>query len=134
MRESKKIDGYRQELLRKNIEPKRKPLKDKEEAVKVLEEKLRKDGQTLSANERRSTEEKLATEVKELKRLREDVEIEIQKTERELIQKSFRDIGGVINKIAESEGYTVIFERTGAGIAYFKDFHDITGKIINQLQ
>jgi outer membrane protein len=134
MRESKKIDGYRQELFKKNIEPKRKPLMDKEAVVKLLEEKLRKDGQTLSPDERRSTEERLATEAKELKRFREDLEIEIQKIERELIQKSFRDIGAVIRNIADTENYTIIFEKTGAGVAYLKDSLDITGKIINQLK
>ena len=74
MKESKTIEGYRHELS-KGIEAKRKPLSDKENSVRTLEDKLRKDGEKLSLNERRVTEEKLANEVKELKRLREDIDI-----------------------------------------------------------
>ncbi len=133
IKEPKKIDGYRQEVL-KNLESKRKPLRDKEEVVKLLEEKLKGDGQKLSLNERSDAEEKLANEVKELKRLKEDFDIAMQKMDREFTQKAFRDIGAVIRNIADTESYTIIFEKTGAGVAYLKDSLDITGKIINQLK
>ena len=133
IKESKKIDGYRQEVL-KNLESKKKPLRDKEEVVRLLEEKLKGDGQKLSLNERSAAEEKLANEVKELKRLKEDFDIAMQKMDREFTQKAFRDIGAVIRNIADTESYTIIFEKTGAGVAYLKDSLDITGKIINQLK
>jgi len=133
MKESKTIEGYRHELL-KGIEAKRKPLSDKENSVRTLEDKLRKDGEKLSLNERRATEEKLANEVKELKRLREDIDIELQRMDRELTQKAFRDIGGVVKNIADKENYTIIFEKNAAGIVHVKDTVDITGKVLNQLK
>jgi len=133
MKESKTIDGYRHELS-KGIEAKRKPLSDKENSVRTLEDKLRKDGEKLSLNERRATEEKLANEVKELKRLREDIDIELQRMDRELTQKAFRDIGGVVKNIADKENYTIIFEKNAAGIVHVKDTVDITGKVLSQLK
>ena len=133
MKESKTIEGYRHELS-KGIEAKRKPLSDKENSVRTLEDKLRKDGEKLSLNERRATEEKLANEVKELKRLREDIDIELQRMDRELTQKAFRDIGGVVKNIADKENYTIIFEKNAAGIVHVKDTVDITGKVLSQLK
>jgi outer membrane protein len=131
MQESKTIGGYRQELS-KGIEAKKKPLTDKENSVKALEEKLRKE--KLSAVDRRTLEEKLANEVKELKRLREDIDIELQRMDRELTQKAFRDIGEVVKNIADKENYTIIFEKNAAGIVHVKDTVDITGKVLSQLK
>jgi len=131
MKESKTIDGYRHELS-KGIEAKRKPLTDKENSVRTLEERLRKE--KLSAADRRTLEEKLANEVKELKRLREDIDIELQRMDRELTQKAFRDIGGVVKSIADKENYTIIFEKNAAGIVHVKDTVDITGKVLSQLK
>lgn len=133
MRESKTIEGYRQDLM-KQIEGKRKPLRDREESAKATEEKLRKEGEKLAANERRALEEKLANDAKDVRRLREDFEIEVRKMDTQLAQKALGTISGVIKNIAEKEGYTVIFERSAAGIAYFKDTVDITGKIIQQIK
>lgn len=133
MRESKTFEGYRQDLM-KQIEGKRKPLRDREESAKATEEKLRKEGEKLSVNERRALEERLANDAKDIRRLREDFEIEVRKLDAQLAQKAIGMISGVIKNIAEKEGYTVIFERSAAGVAYAQDAVDITGKIIQQIK
>ena len=132
MRESKTIEGYRQDRM-KQIEGKRKPLRDREESARITEEKLRKEGEKLAANERRALEEKLANDAKDIRRLREDFEIEVRKLDTELAQKALGVIGGVIKNIAEKEGYTIIFERSAAGVA-LKDTVDITSKIVQQIK
>ncbi len=133
VRESKTIDSYRQQLY-KNLETKRKPLKEKEDAARLLEEKLRKEGERLSINERKNLEERLANEAKELRRLKEDIDMELQKLDRELTQKAFTEISGVINKVAADGGYSIIFEKRAAGIVYVVDTIDITGRILDQLK
>ena len=133
MRESKTIDNYRQQLL-KNLEAKRKPFREKEDAARQIEEKLRKEGEKLSFNERKALEDRLANEAKELRRLKEDIDMELQKMDRELTQKAFTEISGVIKKVAAGEGYSIIFEKSAAGIVYTVDAVDITGKILNQLK
>ncbi len=133
MRESKTFEGYRQDLV-KQIEAKRKPLRDREESARLTEEKLRKEGEKLPVNERRTLEERLANDARDIRRLREDFEVEVRKLDTQLAQKALGMISGVIKNIAEKEGYTVIFERSAAGIAYFKDTVDITGKIIQQIK
>jgi outer membrane protein len=135
LRESKTIEGYNKELS-KSIEAKRVPLTQKEEAVKALAEKLRKDGQSMSAGDRKVLEEKLVNEDKDLKRLREDVELELRRVQAELRQKALVDINAAIKRIGDKENYTIIFEKTNAGIVYLKekDPIDITDKIISQMK
>ena len=130
MKESKVVQGYRQKLG-KEVESKKKLFTEKEESVKQTEEKLKKEGQKLSASEKKTLEEKLSNQAKELKRMNEDVNVEIKKMDRELTQQALKDIEGIIKKIASEENYTIIFERNAAGIVHLKDSVDITGKIIN---
>jgi outer membrane protein len=133
LRESKTIDGYNKELM-KSIEAKRPALAQKEEAVRTLAEKLRKDGATMQAAERKAVEEKLVNEDKDLKRLREDIELDLRRVQAELRQKALVDINGAIKKIGDKENFTIIFEKTNAGIVYLKDSVDISDKILKEMK
>lgn len=133
MKESKTIGNYRQEFM-KNIESKRKPLLDKEAFIKAIEEKIKKDGNSLLPGDRKAIEEKLASEIKEARRMKEDFDAEAMKMDRGLAQKTFSEIDAIIRKIDEQENYSIIFEKTAAGIVVFKNTVDITGKILQQLK
>lgn len=129
MKESKVVQGYRQKLG-KEVESKRKLFAEKEGTIKQTEEKLKKEGQKLSVSEKKALEEKLSSQAKELKRMKEDIKVDLQKMDRELTQQALKDIEGIIKKIASDEDYTIIFERNTAGIVHLKDSVDITEKII----
>lgn len=133
MRESKTAMKHRQAFLL-SMEQKRKPLLEREDAVKKMEEKLKKDATRMTLEERRLLEEKIATEIKELRRQKEDIDSELKKIDQELTQKILNEMGKVIQDMAIKENYTIIFERNAAGIAYLKDTHDITKKIIEEMQ
>lgn len=132
MKESKTINGYRQDLM-KTIEQKKKPLQDREEFIKALEEKIKKDGKTFTPADRRAAEEKLASEIKEIRRMKEDFDAEAIKMDRELTQRIFHEIDSIIRKITAQEDYTIIFEKTSAGIVHLNSSVDITNKILEQL-
>jgi outer membrane protein len=129
MRDSKVIDGYRQQIG-KEIESKKKMFVLKQETARELEDRLIKEAQKLSPLEKATLDEKLATEVKELKRLKEDIDLEIQKMDRQLTQKAFQRIDEEIKKLAQKEKYIVIFEKNAAGVAYFHNSVDVTAAII----
>ncbi|HOV91112.1 MAG TPA: OmpH family outer membrane protein [Syntrophorhabdaceae bacterium] len=133
MKESKTAMRHRQEFLF-SIEQKRKPLLEREDAVKKMEDKLKKDAAGMTQEERRLIEEKIATEIKELRRQKEDIDSELKKIDQDLTQKTLKEMGRVIQDIAKKENYTIIFERNAAGIAYFKETHDITKKIIEEMK
>jgi Skp family chaperone for outer membrane proteins len=109
-------------------------LLDKEAFIKAIEEKIKKDGNSLLPGDRKAIEEKLASEIKEARRMKEDFDAEAMKMDRGLAQKTFSEIDAIIRKIDEQENYSIIFEKTAAGIVVFKNTVDITGKILQQLK
>ncbi len=131
MAKSKVIQGYRQNIG-KEAEADRKVFADKQASARQTEDRLKKEGQKLSAGERKLLEEKLGNEVKELKRLKEDMEASLQKKDRELTQQVLREIEKVVKGIADKEDYTIVFERSAAGVVYLKDWVDITEKVITE--
>lgn len=133
IRDSKTIEGYRQEIT-KSIEAMAKPIRAKEESLRTMEDKLRKQLQVMSVEERRELEEKIANEAKEIKRMKEDLDIHLRKMDRDLTQKAFKEIAVIVKNIADKENYTIIFERSAAGIAQMKDSVDITNKILKQIK
>ncbi|MCX7964993.1 MAG: OmpH family outer membrane protein [Syntrophorhabdaceae bacterium] len=131
--ESRTAQRYRQEFL-SNIELRGKPLVAKEEAIRKMEEKLKNEGPRMTPDDRRSLAEKIETEIKELRRQREDIDIELKKIDQNLTQKVMQELNKVIQDIAVKGNYDIIFERSAAGIVYVKNVHDITSKIIEAMK
>ncbi len=129
IKESKAIQVYRK-VLEKEVERKKNLLKDKEDKIKSIEEKLKSEETRLSIHERRSLEDSLSAEIKELKRLKEDISSDLKKVNRELSQKALLEISEVIKEFGKKEKYSLIFEKSFAGIAYFDNSFDITLRII----
>ena len=133
IRESKTIEGYRQEIA-KSIEEKARPIMAKEESLRAMEDRFRRQIQGLSFDERRDLEEKITNEAKEIKRMREDLDIQIRKMDRDLTAKANKEIDKILKNIAERENYTIIFEKNAAGIVHLRDTVDITDKILKQIK
>ncbi len=130
MKDSKTVNGYRNQMLQE-VEAKKKLLSAKQDSVRQIEERLKKDAQTLSQSERKNLEERLTNEIKELRRMNEDIEVELRKRDSELTRKAFMEIQEIVKNIAEKEGYTIVFEKNSAGIAHLKSSVDMTSKVIN---
>jgi len=129
MKDSKVIQEYRK-TLGKETETKRRLLAEKQDSVRLIEEKLKKEDKGISIDERKRLEESLSRELKELRRLKEDVNMDLQKIDRELSQRALREITEIIRNIAQKEKFSIVFEKALAGIAYNEDSYDITQKVI----
>lgn len=129
MRESKSIEGQRQRLATQ-LDAKRKPLLEKEAYARGLEEKLKND-KNLSPVERKSTEEKLANEARDMRRIKEDLDAEFQKIDREATQQTMREIAEVVKKLAAKDDYTLILEKSAGGVVFSKDTIDITQRVLS---
>lgn len=127
MRESKAAKNARAIFL-KDLEAKRGILAAKEKEVRQLEEGLKKPETKLSDEARREKNDRLAKEVKELKRLGSDLEEELKRKNAELTQKLLGEIRAIVKAFSNKENYTLILER-GAVVAA-DDAIDITDKII----
>ena len=127
--ESRTADSYRQQLA-KDTEAKNSLFSAKQNAVRQTDEKLKKDGARLQAGERKSLEEKLQRDMKELQRMKEDMELELKKADRELTERSLKEINRVVEQIYEKENYSIIFEKSRAGVIKFRNTLDITDQVI----
>jgi len=127
MRESKAAKNARAVFL-KDLEAKRAILTAKEKEIRLMEEELKNAESKLSSGARREKAEKIAREIKELKRLGADLEEELKRKDAELTGKLIREIIGIVRNISQKEDYTVILEK-GSVIAA-DDATDITDKII----
>lgn len=129
IRESKVVQEYRKTLLTE-MEMKRKPLQEKQDSIRLIEERLKNEGKTISLEERRRLEDRRDRDIKEFQRLKEDFDMELRRIDRELYQKVVREVREIVKSIAEKDRLSIVFERLQAGIAYSEDSFDITKKII----
>jgi outer membrane protein len=93
-----------------------------------MEDKLKKKEAGKTTGEFTEERENISREVKELKRLRDDMEEELKKKELELRRKLFTEIKGILDEFSKKEKYTIIFEKKEALV--FDESADITGRII----
>jgi outer membrane protein len=129
MRESKTIAQYRQAFA-SEIETKSKLLETKQALVKQHEESLAAEAPALSAKDLKTREDRMAAEVRELKRLRGDLDTELQRIDRELSKMVIIDVSGVVNAVGDADNFSLILEKTASGVAYMKAAVDITDKVI----
>ncbi len=129
IKESKTLDRYRQQLG-KDAETKSSLFSGKQNAARQTDEKLQKEGPRLKVGERKLLEEKLVKEMKELQRMKEDMELELKKADRDLTERSLREINMIVEQIYEKENYSIIFEKSAAGVIKFRNTLDITDKVL----
>lgn len=127
--ESKTIDSYRQKL-KADTATKTSLFSEKQNAARRIDEKLQKEGSMLSDSEKKSLQERLQREMTELQRMKEDMELELKKADRDLTEKSLKKINAIIDQIYEKENYSIIFEKSAAGVIKFRNAMDITDKVI----
>lgn len=127
IRESK-AGKQAQAIFEKELAERRKTLQEKEQAVRTLEEGLKKT----PASKRREKEEEFSRQAKELKRLRQDLEEELKKKDAELASKLIKDVLEIAREIGQKERYTVIFQK-GMDVVYVDRAVDITSKIMEKL-
>jgi outer membrane protein len=81
-----------------------------------------------------TTRKQKATQIenldKELQRSRADFRDELQRRDFELLEKILRDLDGILQSIGQSEGYTMIIEKTEGGVIFSTPSIDITQKVI----
>ncbi|HUG37405.1 MAG TPA: OmpH family outer membrane protein [Candidatus Limnocylindrales bacterium] len=95
-----------------------------------LRDDLEKKGQLLSADARREKQENLERKVRDVRRLVDDLQKELQKKEQELLAKVLHDVSGIVQKIGKDRGYTLVVEKRGGGVVYGAPEADLTDEIV----
>jgi outer membrane protein len=119
---------------REQIEKEKAAMQKQVDSQKVdydkLRDELEKKGQLLSADARREKQEALERKTRDIRRLLDDLEKELQKKEQSMGQKILRDLEGVFTKVGKEKGYAVIVERRQAGVVYGAPEVDVTEDVI----
>ena len=98
--------------------------------VDKLREEMEKKGLVLSAESRREKEETLQRKVRDLRRLAEDLEKELQKKEQQATQRILQELTGIIEKMGKERGFLLIVERRSGGVIYGDPEGDVTDEVI----
>lgn len=123
LRDSKAAKSAR-DVLMKDLDAKKAQYRTREDAVRKLQEELKKDTPSV----RQEMAEKLEREIKELGRLDTDLKDEFKKKEAELGRKLLKEISDIVKEFSKKEKYTVILEKRS--VVSSDEAIDITDKII----
>ncbi len=117
-----------QKVFRRDLEAKRAVLKSKEQEVMVLDQEIKKEGPKMEATVLKNKREKLADEMKELKRLRTDLSDDLKKKDAELTQKILKEIDAIVKDYSKKNKYTIILDRRM--VIDFDETVEITNDVI----
>jgi outer membrane protein len=98
--------------------------------VDKLREELDKKGLVLAADAKREKEETLQRKVRDLRRLAEDLEKELQRKEQKLTQTILQELTTLVERVGKERNFLLIMERRSAGVIYGDPEADITEDII----
>jgi outer membrane protein len=118
------------EQLEKDKVAMQKDVDNRKVEVDKLREEMEKKGLVLSAESRREKEETLQRKVRDLRRLAEDLEKELQKKEQAATQKILQELTGIIEKMGKERGFLLIVERRSGGVIYGDPEGDVTDEVI----
>ena len=95
-----------------------------------LRDELEKKGLVLSADAKREKEETFQRKVRDLRRLADDLEKELQRKEQLATQKILQELTGLVEKVGKDRGFLLIVERRQAGVIYADPEADVTDEVI----
>lgn len=125
--QSQKTTKYRAEFA-KEFEEKKQEFQRKQGAAQALENELKTQGSTMSAEVYREKADRLRIEARDLKRMQEEIEAELQAKEAELTRKFYRDIKVVAAEFLEKEKFSLILEKNS--VVASAEAVDITDQIM----
>lgn len=108
----------------------KKTLDGKQEELQKMKDTLEKQSATITPDARAEKEKQYQTKLKDYQRLYNDYQAELQQKDMELFQRILKEIEEVIRSLGEKEKYTLILEKSQAGILFATSSIDVSGKII----
>jgi outer membrane protein len=127
MKESKAAKKART-LLMDELNEKRSVFGRKQDEVRLLEEEIKIKGDGMTESQRREKNDQLGREVKNLQRLKTDLEEELNKKNVDLTQKILQEVSDVVKEFMKKEKYTLILEKKS--VVSSDEAIDITDKIL----
>jgi len=117
--------------LEKEFAPRDQHLVELQKTVRNMEEKLGRDGDIMSEAEQRNMERDIRNRKRELKRLQDEFNEDLNLKRNEAFDRIRRKVLEVVNVIGKKENFDLI---VNDGVLYASDRIDITNAVIKQLK
>jgi outer membrane protein len=117
--------------LEKEFAPRDQELVELQKSVRNLEEKLNRDGDIMSDVERRNMERDIRSRTRELKRMQDEFNEDLNLKRNEAFDRIRRKVLEVVNAIGKKEKFDLI---VNDGVLYASERIDITSAVITQLK
>jgi outer membrane protein len=114
------------------IKSKQSVLDEKGKEIEKLKADLEKQSSVLSAEAKKSKEEDLEKMLREYQRLVTDSQTEVKKKESELTGEILKEIRGIVDKMGEEGGYTMILENADGLVLYSKKEINLTDVVMKK--
>jgi outer membrane protein len=122
-KEAKKTLTDEAERLKKNLDA-------KQDELQKLKDAMEKQGAMITQEARAEKDKQYQAKLKDYQRLGNDYQAELQQKDMEFTQKILKDIEEVVRGLGEKEKYSLILEKSQAGILFGANSLDITTKVI----
>jgi outer membrane protein len=120
------------EQLEKEFKKRKKELAKKEADLKKMSEDLEKKAMVLSDDVRLKKQQSFQEEMLKYREMVGKSQAEIQKKERDLTLPIVKKLQGIIQEVAEKEGYTMILEKAEQSVLWAKSDVDLTDEVIKR--
>ena len=120
------------ESMRAEFAPRERTLQAQGQAVKAKEEKLQKDGATMSEEQRVRAEKELRDGARDFERARGELQDDESARRNEELSRLQRTIVEEVRSYGKAQGYDLILEQTG--VLYNASASDITPAVLSALQ
>jgi outer membrane protein len=118
--------------LKKVFDQKQKELDEQQENFKKKKEDYDKKKTLLSADKAREKEAELASDFEKVQQSYLRHQKDLQEKEGEITSKIFERMRRIIEKIAATENFSMILDRTQAGLIFAKPHLDLTNELIRR--
>jgi outer membrane protein len=108
----------------------KKDLEKKQEELRSIKAEFDKQSAILSPDARAEKERDLQRRFRELERLKQDSEDELNRRDQELSKRILGEVREVVRQIGGKGNYTLILERNAAGVLYAANGVDLTEEVI----
>jgi outer membrane protein len=121
-----------QESIRAEFAPRQRTLQAQEQAVKAKEDKLQKDGATMSEDQRVRAEKELRDSARDLERARSEAQDDFNARRNEALSRLQRTIIEEVRSYGKAQNYDLILDQ--GGVIYNASATDITPAVLSALQ
>lgn len=107
-------------------------LTQKQDEIQKLKDTIERQGATMTAEARADKEKQYQSKLKDYQRIASDYQTELQQKDMEFTTKILKELEEIIRAMGEGDRYTLILEKSQAGILFANSSIDITDKVISR--